>query len=93
MVISPCRSESFNGELRDECLNMHWFEGFAEARKVIEGWPTECNEMRLNSSLGSRAPAAYVAELLCTGQGIVSPRTADSSIMTGPKTGGRLKVD
>ena len=61
--------ESFNGKLRDECLNMHWFESLAEARKVIEGWRTEYNEMRPHSSLGNRVPAAYVAELLGIGQG------------------------
>jgi transposase InsO family protein len=31
--------ESFNGRLRDECLNEHWFTSLAHARTVIEGWP------------------------------------------------------
>ena len=61
--------KSFNGKLRDECLNMHWFESLAEARNVIERWRIEYNEMRPHSSLGNRAPAAYVAELLGIGQG------------------------
>jgi len=61
--------ESFNGKLRDECLNMHWFENLAEAKKVIERWRVEYNEMRPHSSLGNRAPAAYIAELLGIGQG------------------------
>ncbi len=30
--------ETFNGSLRDECLNLHWFETMAEARSVIEAW-------------------------------------------------------
>ena len=59
--------ESFNGKLRDECLNMHWFESLAEARRVIERWRVEYNETRPHSSLGNRAPAAYVAELLGVG--------------------------
>jgi len=59
--------ESFNGKLRDECLNMHWFESLAEARGVIERWRVEYNETRPHSSLGNRAPAAYVAELLGVG--------------------------
>jgi len=61
--------ESFNGKLRDECLNMHWFESLAEARNVIERWRIEYNEMRPHSSSGNRAPKAYVAGLLGTGKG------------------------
>jgi len=30
--------ESFNGSLRDECLNIHWFETLAEAQRLIEAW-------------------------------------------------------
>ena len=59
--------ESFNGKLRDECLNMHWFESLSEAKRIIEGWRFEYNEMRPHSSLGNRAPAVYVAELLGVG--------------------------
>ena len=61
--------ESFNGKLRDECLNMHWFESLAEAKRIIERWRIEYNEVRPHSSLGNRAPAAYVAELLGIGKG------------------------
>src|SRR5918994_2386134 len=39
--------ESFNGRLRDECLNEHWFTSLAHARTVIEGWRREYNEERL----------------------------------------------
>ena len=56
--------ERFSGKLRDKCLNMHWFESLAEARQIIERWRVEYNEMRPHSSLGNRAPTAYVAELL-----------------------------
>jgi len=59
--------ESFNGKLRDECLNMHWFESLAEAKRLIERWRIDYNETRPHSSLGNRAPAAYVAELLGVG--------------------------
>ena len=30
--------ESFNGRLRDECLNQHWFLSLDEARAVTEAW-------------------------------------------------------
>jgi transposase len=36
--------ESFNGRLRDECLNEHWFTNLLQARTVIETWRREYNE-------------------------------------------------
>ncbi|BBP98361.1 putative transposase [Burkholderia sp. SFA1] len=30
--------ETFNGSLRNECLNLHWFETLAEAKREIEAW-------------------------------------------------------
>jgi putative transposase len=36
--------ESFNGRLRDECLNEHWFTSRGHARVVIEAWRREYNE-------------------------------------------------
>jgi putative transposase len=71
--------ESFNGKLRDECLNMHWFESLAEARRIIERWRVEYNETRPHSSLGNRAPAAYVAELLGVGS---SSRVQEARFLT-----------
>ena len=31
-------AESFNGRLRDECLNINWFMSIKHAREVIESW-------------------------------------------------------
>ena len=50
--------ESFNGRLRDECLNEHWFTSLAHARAVIEAWRREYNEERPKKSLGGLTPAA-----------------------------------
>lgn len=44
--------ESFNGRLRDECLNEHWFMSVEHARAVIEAWRREYNEERPKRSLG-----------------------------------------
>ncbi|PNR86159.1 transposase, partial [Xanthomonas oryzae pv. oryzae] len=38
--------ESFNGRLRDECLNEHWFPTLLHARTEIERWRREYNEHR-----------------------------------------------
>lgn len=55
--------ESFNGRLRDECLNEHWFTSLAHARAVIETWRREYNEQRPKRSLGGLTPAAYAKQL------------------------------
>lgn len=55
--------ESFNGRLRDECLNEHWFVSLAHARAVIEAWRCEYNEERPKKSLGGLTPSAYARKL------------------------------
>jgi putative transposase len=49
--------ESFNGKLRDECLNQEIFYSLKEARIVIELWRNQYNTVRPHSSLGYRPPA------------------------------------
>jgi hypothetical protein len=49
--------ESFNGKLRDECLNGEIFYSLKEAQVVIEKWRVEYNTRRPHSSLGYRPPA------------------------------------
>ncbi len=44
--------ESFNGRLRDECLNVEWFRNVHQARVVIRQWRRHYNEDRPHSSLG-----------------------------------------
>lgn len=55
--------ESFNGRLRDECLNEHWFVSLDHARTVIEAWRREYNEERPKKSLGGLTPAQYAKQL------------------------------
>jgi len=55
--------ESFNGRLRDECLNANWFRTVADARAKISAWRDEYNGERPHSSLGYRTPNEF-AELL-----------------------------
>ena len=51
--------ESFNGSLRDECLNVHWFETIDEAKEKIEAWRVDYNESRPHQSLKDLTPAAF----------------------------------
>lgn len=57
--------ESFNGKVRDECLNEHWFSTLEEARRLIETWRQDYNTCRPHSSLGDLTPAEFAkTELL-----------------------------
>lgn len=55
--------ESFNGRLRDECLNEYWFPSLLHARAEIERWRREYNEERPKKALGGLTPAAYAKQL------------------------------
>lgn len=55
--------DCFNGRLRDECLNEHWFVSLAHSRAVIEAWRREYNEERPKKSLGGLTPAGYAKKL------------------------------
>ena len=56
--VENCFIESFNGRLRDECLNANWWQDLDEARLVLEDWRRDYNEVRPHSSLADRVPAA-----------------------------------
>jgi putative transposase len=68
--------ESFNGRLRDECLNIHQFATLAQAQAVIEVWRCDYNQQRPHSSLDNLTPDEFVGqrqaqqiveEALCSG--------------------------
>ncbi len=52
--------ETFNGSLRDECLNVHWFASLDEAKTTVEAWRQDYNESRPHSSLGNLSSAEYI---------------------------------
>ena len=51
--------ESFNGRVRQECLNENWFLSLADARHKVERWRQEYNNERPHSALGQMAPAQF----------------------------------
>lgn len=55
--------ESFNGRLRDECLNEHRFPTLLQARTSIESWRRDYNEERPKRALGGLTHAQYAAQL------------------------------
>jgi putative transposase len=48
--------ESFNGRLRDECLNVEVFLDLADARRKLDTWRNDYNQRRPHSALGDRTP-------------------------------------
>jgi putative transposase len=61
--IENCFVESFNGKMRDECLNAHWFTTVRDARRTVERWRQDYNHVRPHSSLGEMTPVAFAAQL------------------------------
>jgi putative transposase len=60
--------ESFNGRLRDECLNEHVFRSLLEARRIVEAWRIDYNTVRPHSSLGGLAPSVFANRSSSGGQ-------------------------
>lgn len=91
--------ESFNGRLRDECLNANWFATLADAKAKIEAWRHDYNYERPHSSLQYLTPNEFAARLtprgvtplLKWGQGdsnaIPLPHTPIPAARSGPLEG------
>jgi putative transposase len=67
--------ESFNGKLRDECLNVTQFASLAHAQAVIEAWRRDYNEQRPHGSLGHLTPREYAAQRQ-------EPRTVEAALLS-----------
>ncbi len=68
--------ESFNGKLRDECLNGELFLNLTEARYVVDRWRLDYNHYRPHSMLGWMTPAAFAASCPVKGRPCVPPGSA-----------------
>lgn len=55
--------ESFNGKLRDECLNETLFSTLAEASKILEIWKEDYNSERPHSALGNIPPSEFAKKI------------------------------
>lgn len=53
--------ESFNGTMRNECLNEHWFLDLEDAKEIIEAWRIDYNTERPHSSLGGKTPGEFAS--------------------------------
>lgn len=55
--------ESFNGSLRAECLNTHWFMSLLDAREKLEAWRKDYNELRSRSIIENKSPIMLINHL------------------------------
>ncbi len=55
--------ESFNGKLRDECLNENYFTSLTDAKTTIEAWRKDYNDTRPHSSLGDLTPTEFAMKM------------------------------
>lgn len=55
--------ESFNGKLRDECLNGSWFTDLPSAQRLLNAWVKDYNHVRPHSALEGLPPIAYLAAI------------------------------
>ena len=76
--------KSFNGKLRDECLNGEIFYSLKEATVVIEQWRNQYNTIRPHSSLNYRPPAPQTSTALSLAPGS-QLRRCNSLYSAGPK--------
>jgi len=51
--------ESFNGRLRDECLNMKVFSSISDAKEKLESWRLDYNTRRPHSAIGDLTPSEF----------------------------------
>ncbi len=54
--------ESFNGRLRDECLNSEIFLNLVDAKQKLLEWQQDYNHNRPHSSLGGLTPTEFAAQ-------------------------------
>jgi len=76
--------ESVNGRFGEECLNLHWFTGLAEAQRIIENWRIAYNENRPHSSLKYQTPEEFAAS-----RPFHKTQREQCLISNGPQNGGR----
>lgn len=55
--------ESFNGKLRDECLNETLFASLSDAREELANWQDDYNNHRPHSSIGNLTPSEFVEKI------------------------------
>jgi len=58
--------ESYNGRMRDELLNLHWWDTVAQAREGVTGYRVDYNEVRPHSALANKTPSEFARNYVAT---------------------------
>lgn len=74
--------ESFNGRLRQECLNQHHFLDLEEARKTIEHWRLRYNDFRPHRSLNGMTPEGFTQQWLAKNNTKNTPKLSQEPVQT-----------
>ena len=64
--------ESYNGRMRDECLNVNWWSTIEDARRGIDAHRVDYNEVRPHGSLNNRTPTEFARGLRDRDSGVVA---------------------
>lgn len=77
--------ESFNGRLRDECLNVEWFSSLRDARDNLARWRNHYNQQRPHSALADRTPASFARNYAAAAERFTP--TCTNTASSGPRQG------
>ena len=75
--------ESFNGKVRDEFLNEHWFASVAEANALADAFRIDWNTVRPHSALKYLTPEEFVTSLAGSPAAPVRPQDPEPALTTG----------
>lgn len=84
--VQNCFIESFNGRVREECLNLHWFIDLADARRIVAAWMREYNQDRPHSSLGKKTPRQFATAWKRAVETAENAESAFTALPTAPTT-------
>ncbi len=84
--IQNAHIESFNGKVRDEFLNEHWFASIREAQVLGEAFRVDFNTVRPDSSLKYLTPEAFVTSLAGSPAGPAHPQDQDQALIAAGVT-------
>jgi putative transposase len=72
--------ESFNGRVRQECLNQHWFTTMDEVQRILDIWRVNYNLERPHSSLGNQSPLEFASSSCKNGKPVNSLNALELTI-------------
>ena len=76
--------ESFNGKVRDECLNLHWFRLLRHARDENERWHHHYNIKCPHSALGYLSPTDFLTKTTAPALKTLAVSTLSPNTQTQP---------